>query len=298
MRSIAFLISSNVVRGRPEARPDCSEYEKEFAALDAPCREAGFALEPVVWDEGFDPSRFDAAIVGTTWDYWGKQAHFLSVLHQVGARIPVMNPPDVIAWNLSKRYLAALAEAGAPAIETIWAPRADEEAIVAAFDALGCDELVVKPLVGGGAWRQARVRRGAPLPPPADLPPAEAMIQPFLPSLAEEGEYSLLYFGGAFSHALNKRPKAGDYRVQSLYGARETPWTPDARALHAAEQVLDAARAVTGEADLLYARVDLVRGLDGGLAIMELELIEPYFYPEQGPGMGAVFARALKSRLG
>ncbi|MEO1039074.1 MAG: hypothetical protein AAFX09_05965 [Pseudomonadota bacterium] len=298
MRPIAFLISSNVVRGRPEARADCSEFEKEFAAIDAPCREAGFALQPVIWDEALDAGAFDGVIVGTTWDYWDKQALFLSTLDAASRQAPVMNPARVIRWNLDKSYLRDLASAGAPGIETLWVDRADPVTIESAFDVLGADDLVIKPLVGGGAWRQARVRRGEPLPTVEDLPPAEAMIQPFLSGVAREGEYSLLFFGGRFSHALNKRPRAGDYRVQSIYGASEAEWSPDAAMREAAEQVLDAARRVTGEADFLYARVDLVRGDDGGLLVMELEMIEPYFYPEQGPDMGRVFAAALSGSLG
>ena len=77
----------------------------------------------------------------------------------------------------------------------------------------------MKPLVGGGAWRQALIKKGEALPDADDLPLGACLIQPFLPGVPEEGEYSMIFFGGRFSHALNKRPKSGDYRVQSLYGA-------------------------------------------------------------------------------
>ena len=66
------------------------------------------------------------------------------------------------------------------------------------------------------------------------LPPAAALIQPFLPAVTEEGELSLLYFGGRFSHALIKRPKAGDYRTQGQHGAVETGIDAPQGALEAA----------------------------------------------------------------
>ena len=237
-------------------------------------------------------------MIGTVWDYPPKLAAFLNTLQALHAQAPVYNPPAVVRWNIEKRYLADLAEAGAPSIATVWADTADEASIQPAFHALDAETLVVKPLVGGGAWRQAVVTRGEPLTAPQDLPPAACLIQPFLPSVPEEGEYSFVFFGGRFSHALQKLPKPGDYRVQSIFGAREIVHQPRPGELDQCRAVLDAAAQITGEADLLYARVDMVRGLDGRLALMELEIIEPYLYPQQGPDMGEVFVAALRDKLG
>jgi glutathione synthase/RimK-type ligase-like ATP-grasp enzyme len=96
------------------------------------------------------------------------------------------------------------------------------------------------------------------------------MIQPFLPAIGEEGELSLFYFDRRFSHAVRKRPRAGDFRVQEQFGGEAEPCAPEADALAAAEAVLAAIKE-----PLLYARVDLIRGLDGHWALTEIELIEP-----------------------
>jgi hypothetical protein len=153
--------------------------------------------------------------------------------------------------------------------------------------------IVVKPLVGASCRRQVRLRRGEALPAVEALPPDRCLIQPFLPSIRTEGEVSFLYFGGVFSHAVRKLPAPGDYRVQSHFGGRDLPYTPSPGDLAAAGRVLAAV-----EDGLLYARVDLVRDLRGRLVVMELELIEPYLYPDQGPGTGEAFADALVRRLG
>lgn len=118
------------------------------------------------------------------------------------------------------------------------------------------------------------------------------MIQPFLPAVAEEGEYAFLFFGGEFSHCARKIPAGGDYRVQSEYGGREEVHHPSGQELALARSVLDRI-----DGDPLYARVDMLRGLDGQLALIEIELIEPYLYPEQGPEMGEIFAAALGRML-
>ena len=108
------------------------------------------------------------------------------------------------------------------------------------------------------------------------------MIQAFLPSVIEEGEYSFLYFGGQFSHGLIKRPKKGDYRIQSLYGGTEDTYVPSGTERASARSVLNVL-----DFTPLYARVDLLRGLDGKLKLIELEMIEPYLYLSHAEGEGA-----------
>lgn len=294
---VSFLTSADMMKGRPGAREDWFEYELEFGALSRACQAEGIELVSCIWDQAFDAEGFDAFMIGTVWDYPPKLALFLETLDRLNATAPVLNSPAVVRWNIEKTYLKALAEAGAPSIPTLWREAVNADVIAEAFEHFGAEEIVVKPQIGGGAWRQARIKRGAPLPDADQLPPAACMIQPFLPSIPEEGEYSLMVLGGRLSHGLVKRPKSGDYRVQSIYGATEHVWTPSDEERALAFEVLHAAEAITGEKDLLYARIDMARGLNGKLAVMELELIEPYFYPEQGPDMGAVFVEALKTKL-
>ncbi|WP_273144397.1 ATP-grasp domain-containing protein [Oceanicaulis alexandrii] len=297
MTRICFLTSADMMKDRPGARDDWFEFDLEFGALSQACAAEGISLEACIWDQPFDASVYDGFMVGTVWDYPPKLQLFLETLDRLNEIAPVYNSPALVRWNIEKTYLKALDEAGAPSIPTLWADKADADAIAAGFDRFGGDKIVVKPLVGGGAWRQALVKKGEALPDADDLPLGACLIQPFLPGVPEEGEYSMIFFGGRFSHALNKRPKSGDYRVQSLYGATEVRWEPSEADLALAREVLNAARAITGEDEFLYARVDMVRGLTGGLVVMELEIIEPYLYPEQGPDMGAVFVEALKDKL-
>ena len=106
------------------------------------------------------------------------------------------------------------------------------------------------------------------------------MIQPFLNSVVEEGEYSLFYFGGKYSHAIKKVPQKGDFRVQEEHGGSLHPVAVDEEQLDIAQKALSAM-----PCEALYARVDLVRQ-GSGWAIMELELIEPSLYfnlDEQSP---------------
>ena len=120
------------------------------------------------------------------------------------------------------------------------------------------------------------------------------LVQPYMPSIETEGETSLLYFGGRFSHAVNKRPVAGEFRIQEEFGGLYSPVpAPPADAVALAEEVL----AAVGE-PLLYARIDMVPDADGRWLLMEAELIEPDFYLGVDPGKGAGFALALRGLIG
>lgn len=241
------------------------------AALRQRGREAGLA----VWDDdAVDWAGYDLCLVRSTWDYHDKYEEFLAWTRRVEAVAELRNPADLIAWNSDKRYLRELAEAGVPTVPTLWAERGTEIDLVGKLAARGWDEVVVKPVVDLGAKNLRRARGSEAGDALAEvLARQEAMVQPFLPSLEAEGELSLIYVEGSFSHAVRKRPADGDFRVQSIWGG--TVNAAEANPAHVA--VAEQALAQLDEPPL-YARVDLVSDLDDNPALIELELIEPNLY--------------------
>ena len=201
----------------------------------------------------------------------------------------LFNPVSLVTWNIRKTYLRELETKGAKLIPTVWLDVADEASARAAFDTLGADDLVFKRQIGAGAKGQHRLTRGEPIPEM----PHPMMVQPFLPMIQTEGELSFIFIDGDFSHALVKRAQPGDYRIQSTYGGREEKITPSADDLVAAHAIISA----LDEAPL-YGRVDMLRGPDGGLLLMELEVLEPYLYPVEGPELGERMAAGVERRLG
>lgn len=300
MLSVAILVSDNILSQNKESREDVFELTEQMGKLTPAFAAQGMKTELVRWRDAAERADdFDAMLPFFVWDYFeGNEDDFLNEMAKVDATTKLFNPYRVLKWNLNKSYLEELERQGAPVIRTLTVERVTERNINAAFETLGTDTLVIKPQVGGGAWRQALYKKGNPFPAKDTLPPEAAMIQAFLPSVQSEGEYSFLYFGGQFSHAVNKTPKAGDYRIQSMYGGIEAPYAPSSQEREAARQVLDSL-----DFTPLYARVDLLRGLDGGLKLIELEMLEPYLYLPFAKGEGAEnegaqkLAAALKKRL-
>jgi len=285
---IAYLSSSVTLPGSPARRDDAFEHDLMMAALRPAFAVLGYEVEDVDWAApDCDWSRYAAAMIGTTWDYWDRAEAFLARLADIEALIPLYNSGALVRWNSHKAYLRDLEARGALTIPTVWIDRVDTAAAERAFASLGPD-LVFKRQIGAGAAGQYRLRPDMPIP---DMP-HPMMVQPFLPQIQSEGELSFVFIDGVFCHALKKQAKAGDYRIQSTYGGYETAITPNAADQAAARAVLELL-----EAPPLYARVDMLRGEDGVLRLMELELIEPYLYPEQGPELGPRLADAVHRRL-
>lgn len=293
MPSIALLTAGNLMSDAPDRRSDAHLFDIQLDALRRGFAGEGFELRPASWsDPDTDWRAFTAVLIACAWDYQDRHEAFLSALERIRGLGPsVLNEPDTVRWNIRKTYLRELEQKGVAVIPTLWPDAPAGEDIARAMDAFEVDEVVLKRQVGGGARGQARYHRSA-LPAEGPVLDRPGMIQPFVPAILSEGEYSFLFVDGVFSHALIKRPRAGDYRIQEAYGGVCEGLDPAPADLAAAKAVLDAA----GRRPL-YARVDMVRGAGGALMLMELEVIEPYLFPLQGPGLGPMLARALARRL-
>lgn len=262
-------------------------YDVEAAAL----RAGGIEVEPRPWTDLGDLEGVDAVLPLVAWGYHLRFAEWCALLDGMGQDgAPAMiNPPALLRWNSDKSYLAQLAQAGVATVASRTVAALDEAALTAARAAFG-ERLVVKPLVSASADDTFLLERGDPIP--ASVRGKRMLVQPFMPSIAR-GEYSLMLFGGLFSHCIVKRPKPGDFRVQPHLGGTEEPIAPPPGAVELAQAALAAA-----PAPAVYARVDMVEDEAGELRIMELELIEPALWLQHAPDKGAAFATAIASAIG
>jgi glutathione synthase/RimK-type ligase-like ATP-grasp enzyme len=263
----------------------------------AELRARGFQCEPVIWnDPSADWQAFDAVLIRTIWDYFQNYAAYLrwlDVLEQSG--LPVLNPLPLLRWNSDKRYLLELERLGVTIIPT---HLASAPALPAYIRTRAGEELVVKPTVSGTSWHTVRgVAGSADFDAAVAALPAqmEFLIQPFAPEVVQEGEWSLLFFGGEYSHCLLKRPASGDYRVQNEFGGSTQTIQPTPTILESARHALKAAEQLGGR-NSCYARIDGVHR-DGRFLIMEVEMIEPALYFEGNLAASKRFVRAIEQYL-
>ncbi len=288
----ALLIAANIASNAPDRRADAHLYDIQLDVLRRGFAPHGLTIDPVRWMEAVDWTRFGAVLVNCAWDYQDRHEDFLATLDVIAATgVPVFNSPAAVRWNIRKTYLREIEARGVPIIPTLWRDHPKASDIRDAMATFGADDVVLKRQVGGGARGQTRYTK-ASMPDDDPVLDRPGMIQPFVPSIATEGEYSFLFIDSVFSHALIKRAAQGDYRIQEAYGGTSQPITPTPNDLHQASAVLDAL-----DESPLYARVDMVRGANGALLLMELEVIEPYLFPQDGPGIGSMLGEALAKRI-
>lgn len=271
-------------------------YEDDLLLVSA-LEDIGISAVPAVWSRaGIDWSSFDALVIRSPWDYFERVSEFRRWLDdRIASGVRMCNSPEILDWNFDKSYLQDLAQKGVELVPTICIARQEKADIAALARARGWDEIVVKPTVSGSAYRTYRFRLD-------DLPhyatdiaqtllDRGVLVQPFLPEILTGGELSLLFFDGVYSHAVCKRPKAGDYRVQFNYGGTNEN-------VEVGEDLIAQARVCIAHAPALpvYARVDGVVK-DGRFLLMELEIFEPLMFLSRDPEAPGRFARAIRDRL-
>ena len=257
----------------------------------------GATVEARAWNEpGADFAPFDAVVLRSNWDYHHDPDGFLAWLDRLeraGARI--WNPPALVRWNLSKRYLLELARAGLPTVPTVILEDATRAGLQAVMTGRSWDRVVVKPVISASAHHTRLVTAAtldaavAALESGAIRRPV--LIQPFVEEIRDRGEWSLIFIDTVLTHAVLKRPAAGEFRVQPrLGGTVEASPPPDGvrATAHAALAALPVAP--------LYARIDGVE-TDGGFLIMEVEVNEPGLFFPYAPAAADRFAEALLRRL-
>lgn len=287
---VVYLACQETLPGSANRRVDAFEHDLMMEQLQPAFADAACSVVDLLWDDpSIDWTSFDAAIIGTTWDYCDRYDEYLRTINQINAITPVFNSPALVDWNTNKRYLRDLADDGVRVIPTIWLDDPQKEVDwTSLYDEFVTDKLVIKQQIGANADGQILLNRGEATPQISK----PVMIQPFLTAVQDEGEHSFIFIDGQFSHALIKQPAAGDYRIQSAYGGIEIDATPPLEDINTARATLEAL-----DETPLYARVDMLRDNQGQLSLIELELVEPFLYPLQGPELGSRLVEALKRRL-
>jgi len=238
----------------------------------------GLDIHREIWtDQTANWQQYELAILKSPWDYIDKIDAFYSWLQVLEShQIRLLNPVSIVKWNSDKHYLKDIATAGLPVTPTAFLEQHTLVELTPFFGQFNTDRLIVKPCVSGGSKNTFAITRQqvtAIQPKIQALVQAESfLVQPFIPEIETEGEWSLVFFNGKFSHSLLKKPKDGDFKVQHYLGGSIHPQEPTP------QQVESAAAFVAAFAkDCLYARVDGVMA-NGQFLLMELELIEPLLY--------------------
>lgn len=202
------------------------------------------------------------------WDYSLEYANFLHFLNELErAKISILNPSEILKMNADKSYLKILEEANLPIIDSIIFKQNEEFNL----SLIPFQKAVIKPLVGQSGYKVRFLEQKIPT---KEEFPHGALIQPFIESVEELGEFCFIFFGGKFNYAIHRQTQK-DWRANSNYGVKIAPLKNPSKA-HI-DLALKALKALKSS-NLLYVRVDLLPQKNGNVLINEVELIEPSLY--------------------
>jgi len=277
-----------------------ADFEAYDCLIDEPMLTLGWQTALVSWrSAGVNWSDYDAVIIRSPWDYQDDMESFLKVLENIeqsSARLE--NSLAVVEWNINKSYLKSLSQDGVTIVPTLWPEAFDMNNMADYFRHFSTEQIVLKPRVSANADNTFWLTKDNYQDKIADLSAAfthrELMVQPFMADICTEGEFSLFYFNGEFSHAILKTPAKGDFRVQEEHGGGLLSVTPEPALTAVANNTMQAISNLHG--DLLYARIDFVRHQDT-FALMEAELIEPSLYFNMDEASPQRFADAFVARM-
>lgn len=272
-------------------KPDFAPDDLEIAhALNL----RGVQVQAIPWDSDFtDWKSFDAVVLRSCWNYHLHPQNFLSWLDNMQTnQVNLLNPVNTVRWNIHKKYLADLDRQGVRLPPTLWLTHGTTVNLKEKLQQQGWSKAVVKPAISATAHNTFVVS----IEDVAQhqfiinqlLDQSDFLIQQFVPEI-EQGEYSLMFFHKKFSHAVIKKPKAGDFRVQDDFGGSYSSTKPSDELIKQTASILTYI-----QEPLLYARVDGVL-VNGQFLVMELELIEPVLFFNYAPHAVQTFVDLLLS---
>jgi hypothetical protein len=257
----------------------------------------GVQTHAVVWDSpDVVWESYEAVVVRSCWDYHIHPSRFITWLnHLEHLQIPLWNPAPLLHWNLHKTYLRELQTQGIAIPPTCWLQRGCTAELATILADHGWKEVVIKPAISATAyhtWRASSVQGSrAQSHFAALLQHSDVLVQKFMDPIVTYGEWSFVFFQKQYSHAVLKKPKPGDFRVQDDFGGTVEVVAPGTALIEQAQQIINRIND-----PLLFARVDGIE-LDGRLVLMELELIEPFLFLTSSPHAIERFARAILTLL-
>ena len=253
----------------------------------------GLKVARTNWDDpDFDWEDTRYAVFRTTWDYFDRFGEFSGWLDMIKTKTKLINPVDIIRWNIDKHYLLDLQNSGINIPPTIFMETGDGRSLKQITENTGWDEFILKPAVSGAARHTYRLN-------PENVNKHEKifrqliqsesmLLQEFQKNIFSKGEVSFMLFGGKFSHAVLKKAKEGDFRVQDDFGGTLHEYNAAEEDIRFAEKAVNVCSSLPA-----YARVDAAWDNNGGLCVMELELIEPELWFRRYPPSADMFADVL-----
>ena len=267
-------------------------YEQEL--LKSSLEAQGLKVNVTFWDNpSYKWQETKSLLFRTVWDYFERFDEFWEWLEQVKTKTRLINSYELIKWNIDKHYLRDLKNNGIQVVPTYFADRGNNIGLKEIANLNAWKHIVIKPAISASAFNTYKITNDE-IEQKEQLfckllQTHDMLVQPFFPTISELGEASLMVFGGKFTHAILKKAKAGDFRVQDDFGGTVHDYNPTQEEIKFAEKVFQSCTSLP-----IYGRVDIVWDSNKHIYLSELEIIEPELWFRESKQSVVALARALK----
>ncbi|MCT8339070.1 hypothetical protein MG296_03305 [Flavobacteriaceae bacterium TK19130] len=280
-----------------EATPYVANIKKEYELLKTALEKRGVSVERTFWDNlNYDWSKPDAILIRTVWDYFERYREFADWMENVGEKTQIINPLSLMKWNGHKFYLRDLEEKGVQIVPTVFVESGSGRSLPDICKEKGWQNVVIKPAVSAAAFHTHKVLKDElelkERTFQSLLLERDMLVQPFFETIETKGEASLMVFNGKYTHAILKKAKSGDFRVQDDFGGTVHSYKPSEKEIEFAE--FANAQCPTPP---VYGRVDIVWDEQGDCYLSEMEFLDPEIWLREKPETAEVLAEGIVKTL-
>lgn len=296
MTDITILTQQSYLNPQPGVAYTDNIVQERNLIMDA-LKAKGLTVEVMNWDNPeYNWSQTRAVVFRTIWDYFERYDEFKVWMENTRSKTQFINAYDLVLWNIDKHYLADLEANGIRIVPTTYVDKGQYRSIDEVCMEKDWTDVVIKPAIAGGAFHTYKVTQFER----ADyeeifenlVAERDMLIQPFIRSIASKGEASLMIFNGEYTHAILKKAKKGDYRVQDDWGGTVHEYKPSDEEIAFAKACFAACPSLPA-----YGRADILWDEDGKILLGELEIIEPELWIRNAPESAKIFAEGIVNLL-
>ena len=269
----------------------------EEQLLKSALENQGLTVDITYWNNpSYDWSKTRSLIFRTIWDYFERFDEFLLWLEEVRHKTQLINSYELVKWNIDKHYLKELSEKGIQIVPTYFAKKNSKITLAEIIESQQWKDVVIKPAISASAYKtfkilEETVNSNEKLFNDL-LNQRDMLVQPYINTIEKFGEASLIVIDGKFTHAILKKAKPGDFRVQDDFGGTVHDYVPTKKEIGFAEMIIEKCKAKP-----LYGRVDIVWDQEKNIYLSELEIIEPELWLRNHPKSAESIAEAIKKIL-
>ncbi len=232
------------------------------------------------------------ALFRTTWDYFDKFKKFKSWLKNTKNKTEFINSYEQIMWNTNKHYLLELSKKNIKIPPTKIITKNTKIDLKEVFTQSNFKEIIIKPTVSGAGRHTYRVNKSN-----IDnyknifsllIKEEDFIVQEFQKNILTKGEISIMLINGKHTHAILKKAKKNEFRVQDDFGGTVHSYSASKEEIKFAENIISVIKPKP-----VYARVDLMFNDKNEIVLSELELIEPEMWFRKNPLAAEILAKKI-----